>query len=299
MQFTLENKKYRIQVELKAKMNVILGDSGIGKSTLTRYIMGINSEHIKMYASDDFNLNVLDEYRFSQMLNKSISVCRRNFKFIPGELTKKEVHLAQQCSYIFNCLSSSEKRLSYNKQLELVFFYLGCLKIYWSNIDNFPYDRSVIFIDDDPLIDTIEFATLFNLDKYNIYVSINRGKMSRINYSVEDRFIFKAEGKDHYLVKEFNYRDAVVNSDKKLKYSPTEPILIEDSNSGLLYFSNIYKNIKSSGSKDKILACLKNYENRKLFLILDMCAAGSLICDIIETAALYNIDLRFKQDYKK
>ena len=73
------------------------------------------------------------------------------------------------------------------------------LKEYWANKDNFPIVNSVIVIDDENFVESNEFATFVNADKYNYYIIINRTQISKISYSVYEVYTLKTNGKSHWL----------------------------------------------------------------------------------------------------
>ena len=78
------------------------------------------------------------------------------------------------------------------------------LKEYWANKDNFPIVNSVIVIDDENFVESNEFATFVNADKYNYYIIINRTQISKISYSVYEVYTLKTNGKSHWLERKYN-----------------------------------------------------------------------------------------------
>lgn len=78
------------------------------------------------------------------------------------------------------------------------------LKEYWDDINNFPIVNSVIVIDDEDFVESKEFATFVNADKYNYYIIINRTQISKIGYSVYEVYELKTNGKSHWLERKYN-----------------------------------------------------------------------------------------------
>lgn len=78
------------------------------------------------------------------------------------------------------------------------------LKEYWADKDNFPIVNSVIVIDDENFVESNEFATFVNADKYNYYIIINRTQISKISYSVYEVYTLKTNGKSHWLERKYN-----------------------------------------------------------------------------------------------
>ena len=78
------------------------------------------------------------------------------------------------------------------------------LKEYWDDINNFPIVNSVIVIDDENFVESKEFATFVNADKYNYYIIINRTQISKIGYSVYEVYELKTNGKSHWLERKYN-----------------------------------------------------------------------------------------------
>lgn len=78
------------------------------------------------------------------------------------------------------------------------------LKEYWADRDNFPIVNSVIVIDDEVFVESKEFATFVNADKYNYYIIINRTQISKISYSIYEVYNLKTNGKLHWLERRYN-----------------------------------------------------------------------------------------------
>jgi len=80
----------------------------------------------------------------------------------------------------------------------------GSLKEYWDNKDNFPVVNSVIVIDDETFVESNEFASFVNADKYNYYIIISRTQIAKINYSIYEIYNLKTNGKLHWLERKYN-----------------------------------------------------------------------------------------------
>lgn len=80
----------------------------------------------------------------------------------------------------------------------------GSLKEYWDDKDNFPIVNSIIVIDDEAFVESNEFATFVNADKYNYYIIINRTQISKIGYSIYEVYNLKTNGKLHWLERRYN-----------------------------------------------------------------------------------------------
>lgn len=204
MQILVEVDNYKFEAEFKSKMNIVMGNSGVGKTTLLRLLTEEYSSAVKVKLSDEFNYIVFNDISFENLIRSSIKSSTMRYPIERKPLNKKELNAASKCDYINKYLPKIYKNFENTDKFEVIYAILISLRRYWSDEPNFPFYDSLIFMDDVDFIDSLEFATLFNCDKSNIYVSINRDTLGKINYSVEDRFIFKNTGRDHYIIKEFN-----------------------------------------------------------------------------------------------
>jgi hypothetical protein len=127
-----------------------------------------------------------------------------------------------------------------------------------------------------------------------------------INYSVNEIYEFVADGINHYIrpyYRDLSY-DESVNADT---------ILVEGEGSDYMFFKKIFddrfmvlnpksfESLKSAGKAGIIKMLEIEYEkmqNKNILLIVDYCAFGSNIGDLIDVCKSRNIKISFADEYK-
>lgn len=164
VEIRLVSKKFCCNFYIKEKLTFIQGDSGVGKTEFTRRVSSKTSaNHIEV--SNGFELSVLTQDVFHNIYKKALSRKAKN------EYTKN--------------------------QKETKF-----LREFWGDDDNFPLPNNTIFlIDDEDFVKTHAFAVLFECDKSNYYIIINRSNLSSLSYSADEIYRFVSDGIQHTIEK--------------------------------------------------------------------------------------------------
>lgn len=267
IEINLKSKKFCCSFSIKEKLTFIRGDSGVGKTEFTRRVSSRTSaNHIDV--SNGFELSVLTTEVFENIYRKA--------------------------------LSQKNKDESTKNQEETKF-----LRKFWSTNDNFPFSDNMIFIiDDDDFVKTHAFAVLFECDKSNYYIIINRSNLPSLSYSADEVYNFVSDGINHTLEKYYSYM-------KKTIDTHLDMILVEGIGSDFIFFQTLFSNGKvlkpndfngiHGGGKDNLIKALKEniilFYHKSIFLIIDFCGFGSNIEDLINLAKDYNVTLFVNRDY--
>lgn len=70
VEIKVESKRYNCRITIKEKVTFIKGESGVGKSLLTRYISEQTSA-VKMYVSNNYDLVVLNNGMFQTFVKRA------------------------------------------------------------------------------------------------------------------------------------------------------------------------------------------------------------------------------------
>lgn len=180
---------------------------------------------------------------------------------------------------------------------------LSFLKSYWNNSENFPYDNSIIFIDDEDFVKSHEFAVFYESDRSNYYVIINRGDIPSLSYSVSEIYEFVSRGREHWIQRLYDY---------SLKTLPKiDEVIVEGIGSDYVFFSNLFKekrvinpttdNMMLGGGRSNVVTMLEKFHerfrHRRLFLLIDYCAFGSDIDRLINVCENYGLEVFLNEQY--
>lgn len=178
------------------------------------------------------------------------------------------------------------------------------LKKYWSDSRNFPYENSIIVVDDEDFVKSPAFATYYHCDKSNYYIIINRAKLPNLSYSADEIYRFVADGKNHYIEKYYQFDNADLHN--------VGTALIEGSGSDFIFFTHLFQgkievlnptsfgNLQSAGRSNVVKLLELNYEkflNRKVFVLVDFCAFGSDMDDFYNVCLNHNLKIIFEHRY--
>lgn len=248
-------------------MTFIRGDSGVGKTEFTRRVSSRTSAN-QVKVSNGFELSVFTKEVFENVYKKALSYKNKN------ESTKN--------------------------QEETKF-----LRKFWSTNDNFPLlDNTIFIIDDEDFVKSHAFAVLFECDKSNYYIIINRSNLPSLSYSADEVYNFVSDGIDHTIEKHYNYT-------KDVKICHADTVLVEGIGSDFIFFQQLFSCSKvvkpndftgiQSGGKDNLIRALKEnitmFRHQPLFLIIDFCGFGSNIEDLLHLVHDYNVALVISREY--
>lgn len=141
----------------------------------------------------------------------------------------------------------------------------------------------IIFIDEDTkAVKTTEFAAkIKNSDNY--YVIITRENLPNLPYSVEEIYGIHTSGKYADVRQTYNSFYRLYSLDVNKEKSKADVVVVEDSNSGYEFFTNVVndkdKCISAQG-KTKIKKLLQSYRKKSILIIADGAAFGSEMAEI-------------------
>lgn len=246
VRISLISKKFCCDFSIKEKLTFIKGDSGTGKTEFTRRVSS-NTSANTITVSNGFDLSVFTKDVFNNIYKRALSYKNSNKNYI-------------------------------NKE-EMKF-----LREYWGVKNNFPLpDNTIFIIDDEDFVKTHIFSVLFECDKSNYYIIINRSNIPSLSYSADEIYSFAANGINHTIKKYYNFEE--ISGDK------VDIVLVEGIGSDFIFFKKLFsdrdvlnpkafKNI-NSGGKDNLINAIKNnisyFYNRNILLVIDFCGFGSNI----------------------
>lgn len=265
VEITLRSKRYHCDLTLYEKITVIKGDSAAGKTEFTRKLT--TDPNAQVNVSNGFDLTVLTEERFQDICRIALKKCKKESK------EEKEKFLRQ----------------------------------YWEHEDNFPFDDTIIIVDDEVFTRSIYFSILVNTDQSNYYIIIDRKKLPNLSYSVNEVYKFIADGKNHYIERVFQFPVFKPEADV---------VMVEGEGSDSIFFRALFKNnlknievvnpsalsshLKNSG-RSAVVKVLEEYgdeyKNKTVFMLVDCCAFGSDMEDLIWICAKKGIQASFYKDY--
>lgn len=161
---------------------------------------------------------------------------------------------------------------------------------------------SIVFIDEgSAYIRTKEFAeAIKNSDNY--YVIFSRESLRELPYSVEEIYEIKTSGKYHTLQKIYHSVNHIYYTDKKPKASKFGILLTEDSNAGLQFYENFFKekgiSCYSSGSNSAIFTWLKAHRGETVFVVADGAAFGSEIDRVLKLKPEIDFNLCLPESFE-
>lgn len=207
--------------------------------------------------------------------------------------SKEEIELTNN-KIILEIINESKlgNNLTILNKLKLCKYIIENSKQYWNR--NSLTNENIYIIDDDEIIKSIELARFINNDINNYFILINRDKLPTLSYDIDSIYEMKKLGPKEYT--NTNKVDVKYTTDFKSDF-----IGIEDSGSGKTFFKElIKKDINSFSSKNKVVKYLKeiNLKNCKILCIVDICAFGSEILELLDYCSKNNLDLYFLKYYK-
>lgn len=261
----INTPSYKCDLELNSKVTFVLGGSGVGKSELVRKLQMDGIEDF-LTISDGFDFNVI-----------SCNVFNALFKTAKNHIND------------YDNLSNSKK--------------LAELRHYWSDRLNFPFSNSVLIVDDEDFVDSIEFQAFFDSDESNYYLLINRRHINRISYSVDDVYEFKSNGVFHYLEKRYD----IEHSDK----TEFDYILTEGVGSDYVLFKSYFgdgvinpmfgNKIQSGGRTNVVKMIVSNsdyFRGKSILVLIDYVAFGSNFESFVSICNSLDVDFHIFSLYR-
>lgn len=273
IEFKLESKRYTCTLQLNQKVTFIIGNSGCGKTELVRRLEN-RSSACSVQISGNLEYEVLSYSKFKD-------ICRSAAKHICYEkhITTKD----------FTDLDSKEQQ--------------RLMREYWSISVNFPYEDSVIFVDDEDFVESDLFNVFFDCDHYNYYVIINRRQLSKIGYSVDEVYTLETTGIDHYLKHAF--------PPNTLENSTVDYIVTEGVGSDFMFFRSwvgdsvvnpTYADKIPSGGRTNVskmlIANAETFWHKSILFLVDYVAFGSNYSLLISVCTQLNITPIVCRDYR-
>lgn len=219
--------------------------------------------------------NVL-QYRFE---------IRRNITIIKGDSATGKTTLVEMIR-------------EYNENGEQSGVYLKCEKQcvviegrYWKVLLENIHD-SIIFIDEgNQFVTTDEFASSVKQSD-NYFVIVTRESLPNLPYSVEEIYGIKLSGKYGVLQQTYNEFYRIYGQiDHSTTFSP-EILLVEDSNSGYDFFSDVSKeknwNVISACGKSNIFKILEENDGKRIAIIADGAAFGPEMDRVMKKVEISN-----------
>lgn len=177
------------------------------------------------------------------------------------------------------------------------------MREYWSISVNFPYEDSVIFVDDEDFVESDLFNVFFDCDHYNYYVIINRRQLSKIGYSVDEVYTLETTGIDHYLKHAF--------PPNTLENSTVDYIVTEGVGSDFMFFRSwvgdsvvnpTYADKIPSGGRTNVskmlIANAETFWHKSILFLVDYVAFGSNYSLLISVCTQLNITPIVCRDYR-
>ena len=192
----LVSKRFCCTLKIREKLTFIRGDSGVGKTEFTKRVASRTSaNHIEV--SNGFEISVLTRDYFHNIYKKSLDIKNKS------ETTKN--------------------------QKETAF-----LRNYWGIEDNFPLPSNTIFIiDDEDFVKSHAFAVLFECDKSNYYIIINRSNLPSLSYSADEVYDFVSDGRSHTIQKYYDYK--IDKNDTSI-----DMVFVEGIGSDFIFFRELF-----------------------------------------------------------
>lgn len=155
-----------------------------------------------------------------------------------------------------------------------------CLTLNNSNWENVIRDNHncIIFTDEEnKIIKSLDFAKAIK-DSDNYYVLITRENLPYLPYSVEEVYGIHSSGRYSDLQKTYNSFYRLYTYNNVLPQAKAEIVIVEDSNSGYDFFSNVIAepiNCISAKGKSNIKALVEDNYGKHILVIADGAAFGS------------------------
>lgn len=270
----LRSKRYNCSINLCEKVTFVVGNSGSGKTEFVRRLLSKSSSKV-IEVTEGYSYEVLTLDRFEDYCNGAL-------KHI---LSDNKINIEQ-----FNLLSNDEKKSHYIK--------------YWSNNIDFPFSNSIIIIDDEDFINSLEFNAFFDSDKSNYYMIINRSHLSHIGYSVDEVYEFKCDGVNHFIEKKYNI-------DNVIKRGNYDYVLVEGIGSDFIFFSNMigkkvinpmYNKKLNSGGRSNVVKAIElnkdEFKGKSILVLIDYVAFGSNFESLYSICNCIYADFMIYSSYK-
>ena len=147
-------------------------------------------------------------------------------------------------------------------------------------------ENSIVFIDEDnDFLRTVEFADAIR-NSSNYYVIVTREGLPNLPYSVSEIYGIRESGKYAGLKQVYNEFYRIYYPEKENELNEVNTIIVEDSNSGYEFFSEIAgenKEVISAGGKSEVFArLLENGFEKNNLVIADGAAFGAEIDRIMK-----------------
>ena len=146
--------------------------------------------------------------------------------------------------------------------------------------------ESIIFIDEgNDFINTEEFASVLAKND-NYFVIATRNNLYNLPYSIKEIYGIKNTAGNRYQGTKRLYSTFYSLHDDKVDYiDRPEVVIVEDSNSGYMFFANFFSKMGikciSAGGKSNIYNIVNKSNQNRLLVIADGAAFGSEINDIV------------------
>lgn len=228
------------------------------------------------------------KYQFSMTVNHKITVIRGD----SGKGKSKFTQAAEDVSGAYRIkVSDSRYRLVVPSNKD---WYITIQR----NIEH--KDRCIYIIDDADYVSSAAFSSLYATDVYSYYIIVNRftrlytKSLSRLPFSIDEVYTFKANGDKHYL--EPFYIGQNVSTQTAADSITVDNILVEDEGAGYQFFSSVNPKTKRALGKEKIANEIKKVTNTVL-LLADRAALGNCFDYIIETAFACKVTVLLPRNY--
>ena len=270
---SLSSKRFNCRLELKEKVTFVVGNSATGKTEMVRRLSSdSSSKHVDV--SNGFSYEVLTSKRFHDSCNNAL----RHILYERG------LDLVS-----FNSLDEKTRRSYYCS--------------YWRDSLNFPFSNSIIIIDDEDFVDSMEFQAFFDCDCSNYYVIINRLHLSRIGYSVSEVYNYKVDGTNHYLEKRYTPSSTLEGD--------FDFIVTEGVGSDYIFFKSWFGErvinptfsgkLKSGGRTNVVKMITMNKEtfrNKHILVLIDYVAFGANFASLISVCKEISANLCVISSYE-
>ena len=181
MNVSIKSKKFNISFELNHKFSVLTGDSAIGKTTLASMLVS-NIPNVEITSTHD--IIILTRAIFENAMKRIERFYASQDQKLP--IADTDEHRKQR---------------------------IKMLNDYWKNEDNQLVWDQLVIIDDEDFVSSTEFACMYNNDKTNYYLSINRANISMIDISTEAVYTLRSNERNYWLEPAY-----AINNDLCQKY---------------------------------------------------------------------------------